>query len=221
MFPIVPAHTAATSASGGGQRSRNGASAGKDHRPERVWNVWSGTVGPPAAPTTSKKRTKPHPLHQRRLRDNSDGGASDSSTLPGGCHQSGGFSATQLPPDSRSHSFESIDAAFAVSGRIFSPRITVTGKGYLECAGEPQVAEAVWMRQLRLSMDVHSNNVTVEMVSYELRKSLRVRVLRPIEAGEELLLWFSEEIVALMGIPFLTPANIRGEKDIFYVFYYQ
>lgn len=70
-----------------------------------------------------------------------------------------------------------------------------------------------WIIHLQLADDVHSNNLLAEIYRRDDdgRKELRVRCVRCIDAGESLRLWFSEEVAALMGVPFLTPASIRGK----------
>lgn len=40
---------------------------------------------------------------------------------------------------------------------------------------------------------------------------LILQAVRPIEPGQELQLWFSEDILALLQVVFLSPANIQGE----------
>lgn len=67
-----------------------------------------------------------------------------------------------------------------------------------------------WVRALRLSDDCHSYNVQLRIEPLNNSK-LVLQVVRPIEAGEELLLWFSEDILAILQIVFLTPANIQGK----------
>lgn len=43
---------------------------------------------------------------------------------------------------------------------------------------------------------------------------LVLQTVRPIEPGQELLLWFSEEILAKLQMVFLTPINIQGSNLI-------
>ncbi|KAF5269174.1 hypothetical protein FQR65_LT02474 [Abscondita terminalis] len=73
-----------------------------------------------------------------------------------------------------------------------------------------------WIRAIRLSDDCHSYNVELKLESTTNRKctfsKLIMQTIRPISVGQELLLWFSEDILALMQMAFLTPANIQGQK---------
>ncbi|KAL3281301.1 hypothetical protein HHI36_004512 [Cryptolaemus montrouzieri] len=83
--------------------------------------------------------------------------------------------------------------------------------------------EVHWVRAIRLSNDCHSYNIQLKLqpsqrVSNALLKSspmpqLILQTVRPILAGQELLLWFSEDILAMLQIAFLTPANIQGQKE--------
>ncbi|XP_023310486.1 zinc finger protein 226 [Anoplophora glabripennis] len=80
-----------------------------------------------------------------------------------------------------------------------------------------------WVRALRLSDDCHSYNMqlrlqpayqrpTTSLAKLTQIPKLMLQAVRPIEAGQELLLWFSEDILAMLQIVFLTPANIQGQK---------
>ncbi|CAH0556841.1 unnamed protein product [Brassicogethes aeneus] len=79
-----------------------------------------------------------------------------------------------------------------------------------------------WIRALRLSDDCHSYNMQLRLQPSQrpcstLNKNLPtpkliLQAVRPIEMGQELLLWFSEDILAMLQIVFLTPANIQGQK---------
>lgn len=84
-----------------------------------------------------------------------------------------------------------------------------------------------WVRALRLSDDCHSYNVQLRLLpspkqstptSSILESSLLLQCVRPISPGQELLLWFSEEILAMLQIVFLTPANIQGTNILGYDF---
>lgn len=78
-----------------------------------------------------------------------------------------------------------------------------------------------WIRALRLSDDCHSYNMQLRLHPTQkpcsnLNKNLPtpkliLQSVKPIAAGEELLLWFSEDILAMLQIAFLTPANIQGK----------
>lgn len=71
-----------------------------------------------------------------------------------------------------------------------------------------------WIQAIRLANDCHSYNTRVCLDKPEGGESpmprLILEVTRPIKAGHELLLWFSEDILAILQMAFLTPANIQG-----------
>ncbi|CAG9827270.1 unnamed protein product [Diabrotica balteata] len=76
-----------------------------------------------------------------------------------------------------------------------------------------------WIRALRLSDDCHSYNLQLKLYKSSTLKidhneppKLILQAIRPIEVGQELLLWFSEDILAMLQMTFLTPANIQGQK---------
>ncbi|KAF7287071.1 hypothetical protein GWI33_002453 [Rhynchophorus ferrugineus] len=78
-----------------------------------------------------------------------------------------------------------------------------------------------WLRAIRLSEDCHSYNIQLKLQpSYRIYTNIRsgplpklvLQVVRPISAGQELLLWFSEDILAMLQVVFLIPSNIQGQK---------
>ncbi|XP_050301417.1 histone-lysine N-methyltransferase PRDM16 [Anthonomus grandis grandis] len=80
---------------------------------------------------------------------------------------------------------------------------------------------AHWVRAIRLANDCHSYNVQLKFqpsyrvysaVKGGLQSKLILQAVRPIEAGQELLLWFSEDILALLQVVFLKPSNIQDQK---------
>jgi hypothetical protein len=85
------------------------------------------------------------------------------------------------------------------------------------------------VRALRLSDDCHSYNIQLRFQPTQRpgtsftknvpTPKLILQAVRPIEMGQELLLWFSEDILAMLQIAFLTPANIQGEQNIKYIVY--
>ncbi|XP_057668242.1 zinc finger protein 226-like isoform X1 [Diorhabda carinulata] len=76
-----------------------------------------------------------------------------------------------------------------------------------------------WLRALRLSDDCHSFNLQLKLQynnnvknNPEQSPKLILCAVRPIEMGQELQLWFSEDVLAMVQMAFLTPANIQGQK---------
>lgn len=82
--------------------------------------------------------------------------------------------------------------------------------------------EIHWVRAVRLSDDCHSFNLQLRLQSPSSYKEtsatsntsqapeLLLQTTKPVESGQELLLWFSEDIQAMLQIAFLIPANIQG-----------
>uniref|UniRef100_A0A182X767 C2H2-type domain-containing protein n=1 Tax=Anopheles quadriannulatus TaxID=34691 RepID=A0A182X767_ANOQN len=66
-----------------------------------------------------------------------------------------------------------------------------------------------WIRTIRLASDVRSFNALLELTATQL---LRIRLTADVGNGEELKLWFSEDVIAHMQIPFLTPVNIQRQN---------
>lgn len=68
--------------------------------------------------------------------------------------------------------------------------------------------ENQWLNWINISKDTHSNNATLEIVE---ENKLIIRTVKNVAADEEIFLWFSEEVLAQMDVPFLTPSNIQGK----------
>lgn len=60
------------------------------------------------------------------------------------------------------------------------------------------------MHSCNINLEINSNTNGVD--------SWILRITKNVNAGNELQLWFSEDILALMDMPFLTPKNIAGKK---------
>lgn len=202
MFPIVPSHVAANTARQriGGNPNHSGETSASDSPP---WTVWTADFKAKDICSVSKK------IPKMCVPNVSIGCDSD---------EAGGFAAAAIAKDTISKAIGPVDRYLTSSNRKAAQQqriqFSVAPRGnFLQCTSLPddKTPEHIWIRKLRLAMDVHSNNTILEVSTGDKDgKELRLRVLRNIEAGEELLLWFSEEILALMYIPFLTPANIRG-----------
>ncbi|XP_054260563.1 zinc finger protein 813-like [Macrosteles quadrilineatus] len=83
-----------------------------------------------------------------------------------------------------------------------------------------------WLRHVRVSPDCHSYNTLVHRVQNvstsvasrtdsfpSATNYVTLQTVRELQLGEELCIWFDEEVLAAAGIPFLTPMNIQGEKN--------
>lgn len=75
-----------------------------------------------------------------------------------------------------------------------------------------------WIRAIRISDDCHSYNVQLKLLHPEKHSDLIrepklvLQSVKPIESGEELLMWFSEDVLAMLQVAFLTPHNIQGKR---------
>lgn len=67
--------------------------------------------------------------------------------------------------------------------------------------------EKYWIKKFNISQDTYSNSALLEMTNDH---KLCIRIVKNVLKNEEILLWFSEDILAEMNIPFLTPSNIQG-----------
>ncbi|KAH8406828.1 hypothetical protein KR222_005507, partial [Zaprionus bogoriensis] len=67
---------------------------------------------------------------------------------------------------------------------------------------------AATLRQIKLSEDIYSFNALFELHA----GLLRIRLVRDVAREDEIVAWFGEELVLLMGIPFLTPLHIQGNN---------
>ncbi|XP_060518214.1 histone-lysine N-methyltransferase PRDM16 [Cylas formicarius] len=79
-----------------------------------------------------------------------------------------------------------------------------------------------WIRALRFSDDCHSYNVQLKFqpsqrvhpnnIKQDRMPKMILQAIRSIEIGQELQLWFSEDVLAMLQIVFLSPSNIQGQK---------
>ena len=65
-----------------------------------------------------------------------------------------------------------------------------------------------WMTYIRPARDRHEQNV--EVVLDCRGGGLRLRTSRVVRPGDELLVWYGDQLALDLGVPVLAPANIRG-----------
>ncbi|KAM8710129.1 hypothetical protein ACLKA7_016856 [Drosophila subpalustris] len=82
------------------------------------------------------------------------------------------------------------------------------GHAHCPLADGELVMSASLLRQIKLSEDIYSFNALFELQAGQ----LRIRLVRDVAREDEIVAWFGEELVLLMGIPFLTPLNIQGNN---------
>lgn len=64
-----------------------------------------------------------------------------------------------------------------------------------------------WLRNVRFSENIYSQNAVFEMTS---SGNIRIRTIKSIAKGEEIIAWFTDELALFMSINFLSPYNIKG-----------
>ncbi|XP_012274839.1 PR domain zinc finger protein 13 [Orussus abietinus] len=79
--------------------------------------------------------------------------------------------------------------------------------GRLYCV-DGMVSASCWVKIVTLAKDCQSCNVLLMTTE----KGVVLRAIRSITPGEPLLMWFTENTLALMNMPFLTPSNIQGQN---------
>lgn len=70
------------------------------------------------------------------------------------------------------------------------------------------VSTSCWLKMVPLAKDCQSPNVML----MNAEKGVVLKTIKDIYPGEPLLMWFTENILAMMNIPFLTPRNILGKN---------
>ncbi|XP_076247371.1 PR/SET domain 13 [Calliopsis andreniformis] len=79
--------------------------------------------------------------------------------------------------------------------------------GRLYCV-DGLVSTSCWLKIVTFAKDCQSCNVLLMITD----KGVILKTIRSITPGEPLLMWFTENILAMMNMPFLTPSNIQGQN---------
>lgn len=213
MFPIVPNHLMVASAAvARRQTSHNSGSlpaststpntsnvSGRNHS---IWNMWNTALIDNYKTTkSSSKRSASIEITQV--------GCVAACSLPNNSHAEPGqiLPSVIMTAFDRPHQSQPLRIGLSSRSQLCLETDTVNGT--------TNPSNWSWINQILVSDDVHSNNIVAEIHRHEDgRKELRVRTVRCIDAGDSLRLWFNEEVAALMGVPFLAPANIRGELTL-------
>lgn len=116
----------------------------------------------------------------------------------------GSYAMEAIPKDTTSRSFECIDVS-EKSSQNRKCFVGIDETGYL--LNDQRFAESSWLRRLSLAYDTYSHNAQLEITSDH---RLRLRIVKNLVIDEEIQLWFSDDILAILSIPFLTPVNILG-----------
>ncbi|XP_063698093.1 PR domain zinc finger protein 13 [Culicoides brevitarsis] len=86
-------------------------------------------------------------------------------------------------------------------------KVTISSTG-LVCA-KSETFTHQWIKCAKMAKGVHEQNAIL-VRSYG--STLMLDIVKDIKVDEEIFLWFSEEVQALMGISFLGLGNIQGEN---------
>lgn len=214
MFPIIPAHMLTNG-------SPSSSSIGKipptnaDYS-NTIWNIWTDellrrkyisaasnecVIERPAIATESITDTK-HRDGKRSMVKNETN------------RNHGSYALEAIPKDSKSRSFECIDITDDAQSLKCKSFISIDGSGFI--VNDQNFSESVWLRSLTIAHDTYSHNAQLEITGDH---RLRVKIVKHLVIDEEIQLWFSDEILAIMCIPFLTPANILGKfNEAFFLF---
>ncbi|XP_029039580.2 PR domain zinc finger protein 13 [Osmia bicornis bicornis] len=79
--------------------------------------------------------------------------------------------------------------------------------GRLYCV-DGLVSTSCWLKVVAFAKDCQSCNVILMTTD----KGVMLKTIKSITPGEPLLMWFTENILAMMNMPFLTPSNIQGQN---------
>ncbi|XP_077285545.1 PR/SET domain 13 [Arctopsyche grandis] len=86
----------------------------------------------------------------------------------------------------------------------------IDNKGFLKLGTSEDKSS---FKRINLAPDIHSTNIKLEIAQNTINSTkLYLEITKDVEKGKELLLWFSEDVLAIVNMPFLTPINITGHK---------
>lgn len=74
---------------------------------------------------------------------------------------------------------------------------------------EPMLRNKFWIKNIKIADNSPSANVMLHFNE----DRVELKAMKSININDELLMWFSEEVISFLGIPFLIPGNIQGEFD--------
>lgn len=82
----------------------------------------------------------------------------------------------------------------------------IDAEGRLYCVDD-LVSTSCWLKIIKFANDCQSCNVLLMIND----NGIVLKTIRNVAPGEPLLMWFTENILAMLSIPFLTPSNIQGK----------
>lgn len=119
------------------------------------------------------------------------------------------IAAEFIEKDSLSHqfSFEQVQIENSLAKVINIIPHTIDGTMIPQ---EPMLRNKFWIKNIKIADNIPSANVML----YFHEDRVELKAIKSISINDELLMWFSEEVISFMGIPFLIPGNIQGERDL-------
>lgn len=194
MFPIIPNHiSGGPSAASIGKMSLNTAT----NYTRSIWNIWTEDVlrnkKSSSSDVPSAECTSDHRRPQNKTAE----------TKP----ENGSYVIEPIPKDTKSRPFSFIDMTKLESEQQSQKLyVGIDTAGFL--INDQRLSESLWLRNLSLAHDTYSHNAQLEITNDH---RLRLRIVKNLVIDEEIQLWFSDDILAILSIPFLTPVNILGK----------
>lgn len=207
MFPIIPAHmlngTPSTSIGKMASASANYSNA--------FWDIWTEDFLRRKYISAASNDSMNHSVDSMaevKVRENKCSFNKMQVNL-----NTGSYALETIPKDTKTRPFEFIDVN---SGEVAKCKsfISIDASGFI--VNDQQFSESVWLRSLTLAHDTYSHNAQLEITSDH---RLRVKIVKNLVIDEEIQLWFSDEILAILTIPFLTPANILGNFSLLFEYF--
>lgn len=204
MFPIIPAHmlSGASSATLG----KMALNPSNGNYTNAFWNIWTEDFLRRKYISSTSSEFNAIPVSEAseiKTRDNCRKTMQKNETKS----NKGSFALEAIQKDSRTRSFDCIDIhdGKSIDGKSY---ISIDSSGYIH--NDQNHSVSLWLRSLSLAHDTYSHNAQLEVTSDH---RLRIKIVKNLVIDEEILLWFSDEVLAIFGIPFLTPANILGKYN--------
>lgn len=111
----------------------------------------------------------------------------------------------EIDKNSRSHQY-SFDKVLIDENFPKKFSVIMQSDGYM-APEETTLSHKFWIKHIRVADDIPGANVLLDLID----DKIELKSIKSIRGNDELLLWFSEEILSYMAVPFLTPANIQGK----------
>lgn len=195
MFPIIPSsHVLSQSPS----QSINKLSLSGHTYSSGFWNIWTEDLIK-RKPTIDMDHVPP--MKYQKCETNQTIKCETACLSRNGC-----FASCFIPKETKTKAFDFVDTSCNRKSNE-QQSLRINSLGYLQI--NDNIPESIWINSLNIAHDTYSNNALLEI---NVERKLRIKIVKNVMINEEILMWFSEEILAIMNIPFLTPANILGKQ---------